>query len=85
MNRDSRFWIQITWCQLMDLLGLELNMQVSVVFFSINKLFHLIKFCWSLGGYLVEINSEVEEQMLHEVLLHEVYYWIGLNDLAFEG
>ena len=34
---------------------------------------------------MAEINSQEEDEMLDEVLLHEVEYWIGLNDLASEG
>ena len=56
-----------------------------LVFHSNKSLFHPIQFCWSHGGYLAEINSQEEDEMLDEVLLHEVEYWIGLNDLASEG
>ena len=34
---------------------------------------------------MAEINSQEEDEMLDEVLLHEVEYWIGLNDLVSEG
>ena len=44
-----------------------------------------LQFCWSHGGYLAEINTQHEDELLDQMLLHEVQYWVGLNDLASEG
>ena len=43
------------------------------------------QFCWSHEGYLAEIDSQQEDELLDQMMLHEVQYWIGLNDLASEG
>merc|ERR1711879_1113517 len=40
------------------------------------------EFCWSQGGYLAEIQSKYEEDLVDQVLMHDLDYWIGLNDLS---
>merc|ERR1711953_553829 len=42
------------------------------------------EFCWSQGGYLAEIQSKYEEDLVDQVLMHDIDYWIGLNDLSVE-
>ena len=43
------------------------------------------EFCWNHGGYLVEIDSADEEQMIEQILHFDIHYWIGLNDLSHTG
>jgi len=43
------------------------------------------KFCWSNGGYLAEITSREEEDHIETFLLHQLHFWIGLNDIDEEG
>ena len=37
------------------------------------------------GGYLAEITSKEETDLLNMFILAEQYHWIGLNDLASPG
>merc|ERR1711879_294909 len=41
--------------------------------------------CWSLGGYLAEIEDQEQETHLDNFLGDGRDYWLGLNDLAQEG
>ena len=41
--------------------------------------------CWSLGGYLAEIESQEHENLLDTFLIDGVIYWIGLSDFSVEG
>ena len=51
-----------------------------------NKHFHnIMKFCWSHGGYLAEIENQDQEIHLDAFLIDEAMYWLGLNDLSDEG
>ena len=43
------------------------------------------QFCRLNGGYLAEIQSKVEEDDVDNLLLLDIRYWIGLNDLILEG
>ena len=43
------------------------------------------EFCWNHGGYLVEIDSADEEQLIEQILHLDIHYWIGLNDLSHTG
>ena len=43
------------------------------------------EFCWNNGGYLVEIDSAEEEQLIEQILPLDLHYWIGLNDLSHPG
>merc|ERR1719430_1603669 len=47
--------------------------------------FEAQEFCWSQGGYLVEINTAAENELLRVGLLNTDYYWIGLEDLTHDG
>ena len=42
-------------------------------------------FCWSHGGYLADIVTPEEEDLLDQFLNHDVAHWIGLTDLIIEG
>ena len=44
-----------------------------------------MKFCWSHGGYLAEIENQDQEIHLDAFLIDEAMYWLGLNDLSDEG
>ena len=48
------------------------------------EMIHL-QFCRLNGGYLAEIQSKQEEDDVYNLLLLDVRYWIGLNDLILEG
>ena len=41
--------------------------------------------CWGHGGYLAEIKSKEEEDALDKYLIHDLNFWLGLEDLATEG
>ena len=43
------------------------------------------EYCWGLGGYLAEIMSRDEEDLLDTFLIEGTSYWIGLTDLSHEG
>ena len=45
------------------------------------------QFCHSKGGYLAEITSQEEQDVLDFILpsVTNAYHWIGLNDLANPG
>merc|ERR1712126_787517 len=43
------------------------------------------EFCWGHGGYLAEIKSKAEEDLLDLVLVRDISYWIGLDDFSKEG
>merc|ERR1712126_52677 len=43
------------------------------------------EYCWSAGGYLVEVDSFEEEESIKSILVEELGYWIGLTDQAVEG
>ena len=43
------------------------------------------EYCWSLGGYLAEILSSVEEALLDSYLPESGTYWLGLSDSGHEG
>ena len=45
----------------------------------------MIKFCHNHGGYLAEINTKEETELVNMFLPTEQYHWIGLNDLASPG
>ena len=45
----------------------------------------LIQFCWSRGGYLAEIKTKEEEEVLDQILPQGITYWIGLEDFADDG
>ena len=44
-----------------------------------------IQLCWSLGGYLAEIEDQEQENHLDTFLSDGEEYWLGLNDLSQEG
>merc|ERR1719402_89209 len=51
-----------------------------------NNLFEAQEFCWGQGGYLVEITTAAENELLRVGLLDMGYdYWIGLQDLRHDG
>merc|ERR1711970_497763 len=43
------------------------------------------EFCRTKGGYLAEIQSAEESDLVTTVLNQETCYWIGLNELANRG
>ena len=43
------------------------------------------EFCWGQGGSLAELQSQNEEDLLDQVLVQGIEYWIGLTDIAQEG
>ena len=43
------------------------------------------EYCWSTGGYLAEIMSRNEEDLLDTFLIEGTSYWLGLTDLSREG
>merc|ERR1711990_44919 len=43
------------------------------------------QFCSTKGGYLAEIQSAEESDLVATVLNQETAFWIGLNDLANHG
>ena len=43
------------------------------------------EFCWGQGGNLAELQSQNEEDLLDQVLVQGIEYWIGLTDIAQEG
>merc|ERR1712227_275795 len=47
--------------------------------------FQAEQFCHSKGGYLAEIQSAEETNLVGSVLNQESDYWMGLNDLASPG
>merc|ERR1711973_707110 len=49
--------------------------------------FQAQQFCWEKGGYLAEILSQSEQTNVAALLNTGKFkfYWIGLNDMAFEG
>jgi len=47
--------------------------------------FEAQEYCRLAGGYLAEIQSKYEEDLLDQVLMREGLYWLGLNDLVSEG
>ena len=59
--------------------GCYLMSQVKFNWFAAHE------FCWSHGGYLAEIYSQEEHNILDQFLVHDVAHWIGLTDLSEEG
>merc|ERR1719309_788230 len=48
--------------------------------------FEAQEFCWAQGGYVAEITSAAENELLRVGLLERGrFYWIGLQDLAHDG
>merc|ERR1712126_442892 len=43
------------------------------------------EYCWEQGGYLAEITSKDEEDLLDSFLVGGLHYWIGLTDIFVEG
>ena len=43
------------------------------------------EYCWGHGGYLAEILSRDEEDLLDKFLIGGTSYWLGLTDLSHEG
>ena len=43
------------------------------------------EYCWSTGGYLAEIMSRNEDDLLDTFLIEGTSYWLGLTDLSREG
>jgi len=43
------------------------------------------QFCAEKGGWLAEIFSLEEQSSINDILLDNIYYWIGLTDSAEEG
>lgn len=43
------------------------------------------EYCWGHGGYLAEIMSRDEENLLDKFLVSGISYWLGLTDLSHEG
>ena len=44
-----------------------------------------VQFCESNNGYLAELNTEDKDTRINKYLDHNLYYWIGLNDISQEG
>ena len=44
-----------------------------------------VQYCYDHGGYLAEITTREEEEILDIILQSDVAYWIGLTDYAVEG
>ena len=49
------------------------------------KLFDFVQYCWEQGGYLAEITSKEEEDLIDTLLIDGIHYWIGLTDIFVEG
>jgi len=47
--------------------------------------FQAQEFCNTKGGYLAEITSAKESDLVSSVLSQDLEFWIGLNDLANSG
>ena len=45
----------------------------------------LVQYCWEQGGYLAEITSKEEEDLIDTFLTDGIHYWIGLTDIFVEG
>ena len=43
------------------------------------------EYCWGQGGYLAEIMSQNEENLLETFLVEGATYWLGLTDFSHEG
>ena len=43
------------------------------------------RYCLGQGGYLAEIMSREEEELLDTYLVAGISYWLGLNDLKKQG
>ena len=43
------------------------------------------EYCWGHGGYLAEIMSKDEEDLLETFLIEGTTYWLGLTDFGHEG
>ena len=43
------------------------------------------EYCWGKGGYLAEIMSRDEEDLLDTFLIEGTSYWLGLTDISHEG
>merc|ERR1712055_541934 len=51
-----------------------------------SNFFEAQEFCWSQGGYLVEITTAAENELLKVGLVDmDNNYWIGLQDLEHDG
>merc|ERR1712198_685701 len=41
--------------------------------------------CWENNAFLAEIKTERQQKSLEAILMQDIHYWIGLNDIANEG
>ena len=69
---------KMTWHEAKDV-------RANLYCFNILNLDANIQFCEDNKGYLIELDTEDKDTSINKYLNHNLYYWIGLNDIAQEG